>query len=44
VDAAAILRVAGDLFVDAGLRLSIVAPPRAGRGLDAALVLPGGVA
>ena len=37
VDAAAIQRVAGELFVDAGLRLSIVAPPRAGRGLDAAL-------
>jgi predicted Zn-dependent peptidase len=44
VDAEAIRRVAGDIFRDDGLRLSVVAPPRAGRGIDAALVLPGGVA
>ena len=44
VDADAIRRVAGELFLDDGLRLSVVAPPRAGRGLEAALVLPGAVA
>jgi predicted Zn-dependent peptidase len=44
VDADAIRRVAGELFLDDGLRLSVVAPPRAGRGLEAALVLPGTVA
>ena len=37
-----ILRVAGELFVDERLRLAVVAPARRGRGLDAALRLPGG--
>ncbi len=44
VDAASILRVAGELFTDDGLRLAVVAPARAGRGIGGALVMPGGPA
>jgi predicted Zn-dependent peptidase len=36
-----ILRVAGQLFQDERLRLAVVAPARRGRGLEAALRLPG---
>ena len=42
VDAAAIRRVAESLFVDDGLRLALVAPPRAGATLDRALTFAGG--
>jgi predicted Zn-dependent peptidase len=42
VDAAGIRRVAGGLFVDDGLRLALVAPPRTGAGLERALRFPGG--
>src|SRR5205807_6861637 len=40
VDAAAVQRVAGGLFADEFLRLVVVAPGRAGKGLDRALKLP----
>ncbi len=36
-----ILRVAGSLFRNDGLRLAVVAPPRRGRRLDSLLKLPG---
>ena len=40
VDAPAVQRVAGDIFRDDGLRLVVVAPGHAGRGLDKGLRLP----
>jgi predicted Zn-dependent peptidase len=40
VDAGEIQRLAGELFVDDRLRLSVVAPPRHGRGLERALRIP----
>ncbi|MGZ6339886.1 MAG: M16 family metallopeptidase [Candidatus Limnocylindrales bacterium] len=42
VDAAGIQRVAASLIHDEGLRLAVVAPPRRGSRLEAALRLPGG--
>ncbi len=42
VDAAAVQRLAGQLIRDAALRLAVVAPPRRGTRLEAALRLPGG--
>jgi predicted Zn-dependent peptidase len=42
VDAAAIRRVAGELFVDDGLRLAIVAPRRTGAAIERGLAFPGG--
>ena len=42
VDAAAIRRVAGELFVDDGLRLAIVAPRRMGAAIERGLAFPGG--
>jgi predicted Zn-dependent peptidase len=40
VEAAEIHRLAGELFIDERLRLSVVAPPRHGRGLERALRIP----
>ncbi len=42
VDAAAIRRLAGELFVDDGLRLALVAPKGSARGIATALRLSGG--
>jgi len=41
VSAADVRRIAGRLFRDEALRLAVVAPAKRGRGLDAALRLPG---
>lgn len=42
VDAAAIRRLAGELFVDERLRLALVAPKGSARGIGSALALSGG--
>ena len=42
VDAAAIRRLAVELFVDDGLRLALVAPPRTGTTIERSLAFPGG--
>ncbi len=41
VDAAAIRRLAGELFADAGIRLALVAPKGSARGIEAALGFEG---
>jgi len=40
VEASEIQRLAGELFIDERLRLSVVAPPRHGGGLESALRIP----